>query len=88
MLRRFFTYIFGGQSSDDENEDPFEQKKKEFYRNFPENPVTLPNDGSQGQISERSPLSTGENVKINQTVFQVAQVERCDNNSNSDQNKN
>ena len=73
MLRRILNYFRGEREN---SEDSIERKKREFYENFPENPVTLPNDGPREPSSEESPQSVQENVKINKpTEFLQGRVD-------------
>ena len=87
MLQRLLNYIFGIQPSNEGNNDSFEQNKKEFYSNFPKNPVTLPNnEGSERSSQDESPSCIQENAKINKTDFHN-QVATKNQNEASNENK-
>ena len=61
--------LFGAQPNNNaRNQDSLDQRKEDFFANYPVNPVPLPNESARGVIIDESP-STQENVKVGQTVM-------------------
>ena len=68
MFQRLLNRFLGIRPRNVVDNETLEQKKREFFSDYPKNPVTLPCDGSGMPALDESP-STQENVIINETIF-------------------